>query len=218
MREHWPKIRAALLAVVLLWQGLLASPMPSNIDASSFDNPIAEAELVRWSELLAGLGWAVTPHELERGVIEHLGGVASAKKAALKPLKPLQRTLGIGQAWGLFTYPNTYPHQLIISVRGGSDQRWQTLYAALDPEHEWHKSTFVYRRIRGVYDDNASRTRPSYSHFVDWVAGMAFEELPEVNEVRVHMIRTHVKPPGETPDPETSIRLSRVVRRSELAP
>ncbi len=216
MSDHWPSIRATLIALVLLWHGLLASPIPSSVNAKTFDNPIAEAELQRWTQLLGQAGFETTPQQLEVLVIEHASGLAAGKKAALKPLRPIQRVLGIGQAWGLFTYPNTYPHQMVISIRDRPSEPWRTIYAALDPEHDWRKSHFVYRRIRGVYDDNASNTRPSYGNFVDWVATMAFEDFPEANEVRVHMIRRHVKPPGKVPDLETDIRLSRVVRRSQL--
>lgn len=212
----WPKIRAALLGLVLLWHGLMASPIPSRVDESSFKNPIARAELKRWTEILGRVGVETSPTELKVAVIEAGGGIAAAKKEALQPLRPAQRVLGIGQAWGLFTYPNTWPHTLTISIRSSERRPWETIYAALDPEHDWRKSTLVYRRIRGVYDDNASRTRASYDNFVEWIAGEAFEDFPEAEQVRVHMLRRHVKPPGEEPDPETTVRLSRVVRRADL--
>ena len=213
MKERWPAIRAGLIAFVLLVHGVLALPVPSNVSDKAFDNAIAREELKSWSALLGDLGYPVEPEELGERVLELGKSLAGTKKAFLKPFRPFLRATGTGQAWGLFTYPNTTPNQLVVSVRGSPDEPWEPLYEALSEEHDWHESHFRYRRVRGVYDDNATRVRASYDNFVHWVAEEAFEDHPEAQQVRVHMVQRVSRAPGEEPDDTKKVRLVRVVTR-----
>lgn len=208
-RDH---VRAALLALVLAVHGYLALPIPGKVSEASFKHPIADEELARWSGILSGVGIERTPDELKVELIERFGGLAEARKESIKPIRPLLRLTGTGQAWGLFTYPNSFPHTMHIQLQ--VDGQWRPLYLPLDPEHDWNKRLFVFRRIRGVYDDNANNARQSYDNFVDWVALMALREHPEASAVQVHYVRGHVTLPGEPKDPSTKEKHKRVRTRA----
>lgn len=209
------RVRAALIALVLLVHGVCVLPVPANISPKAFDNATGREELRRWSGLLAHVGIEVEPKALGDGVLERGQVFADAKKAFLKPFRPVLRATGTGQAWGLFTYPVTHPNRLHISWRPSDDAPWILLYRALDPEYDWHEATFRYRRIRGVYDDNASKVRASYTNFCEWVARDVFAEIPEAQQIRVHMVQTVTRTPREKPDDLHKVRLVRVLDRPE---
>ncbi|MCP4809377.1 MAG: hypothetical protein GY913_11635 [Proteobacteria bacterium] len=211
-RAGW---RALGIAIVLIVHSVCVLPIPSNVPDDSFDHPVAKEELARWGGILESLGYEIEPKQLGRDLLDVGQAIADKKKAFLTPFRPVLRTTGTGQAWGLFTYPNTRPNRMHISWRANSTDEWTLLYRALDPEYDWHESTFRYRRVRGVFDDNANQVRRSYSNFCDWVSRDVFEEMPEANEVRIHMVQTVVGLPHQEPDDEMKVRLVRVLKRSD---
>lgn len=206
-------LRAVAITVVLLVQGFLALPIPSSVNARQFDNPIARDELQRWVGILGARGIELTPEELQAEVIERAQGITGLRKTVQEPIKPFNRVTGTGQAWGLFTYPNSFPHTMHIELRVNGV--WEPLYIPLDPEHDWNKRMFVFRRVRGVYDDNANNTRKSYDNFVDWVSGMALAENPQADAVRVYYSQAHVTLPGEPKDPSTKDKNERIRTREQ---
>lgn len=215
--DRVPTLRAALLAVVVFVHGVAASPLPpSPTTAKALSNPIAIEELDGWVRLLSGVGVTTNRAQLTELAIESSVVTSELRGAVIKPFRPLMRITGTGQGWGLFTYPNTHPHRLVIEVE--RDGEFQVVYRALDPEHTYLEPQLTFRRVRGVYDDNASKVRPSYESFARWVARHAFEDWPDATRVRVKMIRTHVVTPGQEPDPKAEVRLVRVVKRGEEGP
>lgn len=215
--DRVPSLRAALLAVVVFVHGVAASPLPpSPSSAKALANPIAVEELNGWVRLLGGLGVETNREQLTELAVESSIVTSELRSAVMKPFRPLLRITGTGQGWGLFTYPNTHPHRLVIEVE--RDGKFEVVYRALDPEHAYLEPQLTFRRVRGVYDDNASKVRPSYESFARWVARHAFEDWPDATRVRVKMIRTHVVTPGQTPDPKAETRLVRVVKRGEEGP
>lgn len=206
-----PNVRAALLAAVIAVHGVAAAPLPSGVSANDFKNPIARDEMQRWSEILASIGVSASPEALSQRALAVGKESSELRKTLLKPFGPLMRVTGTGQGWGLFTYPNSYPHRMEIEIL--QDGQWVCIFRALDPSCDWMEAHLTYRRIRGVYDDNATSTRSSYTNFVRWIAKRAFEDFPAAESVRVRMIRSHVVLPGQPKDPKTTVRLLRTVRR-----
>lgn len=205
LRSH---LRAGALALVIGIHMWVALPLKTEVTPRSLANPVAQEELQHWAERLNGWGMEITADELQTRVIEHGATVGGFRAATLKPLRPALRITGTGQSWGLFTYPNTYPHRLDVTVLG--DQGWQLIYRALDPEHDWRAQTFTYRRVRGVYDDSSFQKARSYEHFCKTVAQWAADDFPDVTAVRVSMTKSHVTLPGKPLDPETTERMIRV--------
>ncbi|MDP2315591.1 MAG: hypothetical protein Q8P41_22015 [Pseudomonadota bacterium] len=214
-RDH---VRAALIAVVLLVSGIAASPMPKSVRRAHFETPIAIEEVDRWVGILGGVGVTVTRKELADRTYTVGKFFADLRGTLLGPFKGWFRVTGTGQGWGLFTYPDSYPHQLVIEVRAagsapGSEDGWRPIYAALDPDAAWHRDQLAYRRVRGVYDGNTRKPGPSYDNFVAWASRQAFADLPDAAEVRIGFIRTHSTMPGVQPDPERLPKFQRVVAR-----
>lgn len=205
-----PRLRALLIGLVLLVNGFSNLPATA-VKEKDLKNPIARQELQSWSELLGHVGVERTPAQLREDAVRYGNGLAELKKRGMKPFRPAFRLTGTGQGWGLFTYPNTFPHTLHVDIdEGGS---WRTVYAALDPEADWMEGRFRFRRVRGVYDDNAWKARRSYENFVDWVAREAFEDFPEANQVSVYMIRRPAREVGQPSSPDLEKRLERTRTR-----
>ncbi|MDP2306016.1 MAG: hypothetical protein Q8P18_08310 [Pseudomonadota bacterium] len=214
VRDH---VRAVVIALVLVVNGLAASPMPKSVKRSHFETAIAIEELDRWVGILGSVGLTLTRPELT----EHTYAVgkffAELRGTLVGPFKGWFRVTGTGQGWGLFTYPDSYPHQLVIEVRSasgaGPEGEWRTVYAALDPDAAWHRSHLVYRRVRGVYDGNTRKPGASYDNFVAWAGKQALVEFPDAAEARVGFVRSHSTMPNVTPDPERLPKFQRVVTR-----
>ncbi len=205
-------LRAAGILVVLLVYGVVALPLPKTLAKKTFENPVAVEELARWTEVLGGVGVQTSPTELRDGLLTAGSLLGGTKAAVLQPVKPWLRLTGTGQAWGLFTYPDTFPHRLVIE--GRSDlTTWRTLYAGLDDDADFMREVLTYRRVRGVYDGNTTTPGDSWNNFSKWAAYQALDAFPDLVEVRVGFRRFHTIPPGGVPDPEVVTRHLRVYRR-----
>lgn len=204
-------LRAAAIAGLIGLYGTVALPLPRTVTAKTFDNPVAVEEIERWTGILGGLGVHTDPAEI-RGVLIGAGGLLGGAKATLlEPARPWLRLTGTGQAWGLFTYPDTFPHKLTVEGRAG--ETWRLLYAGLDDEADFLRDVFVYRRVRGVYDGNTTTPGDSWNNFTRWAADQAFAAFPDLVEVRVGFQRFHTTPPDGEADPTVVPRHLRVYRR-----
>lgn len=211
MLERRDHLRAALIAVVLLVHGIAASPLPRSVKRSQFESAIAKEELDRWVAILGAVGVTLTREELAERSFARGQQLVKLRTFLLGPVRPWLRVSGTGQSWGLFTYPDAWPHQLVVEIRVGS--AWRTVYAGLDDEADWNREMLAYRRVRGVYDGNTYKPTKVYENFARWIGGRALADFPEAEEARVKFIRYHTRAPGQEPDPERTEKLVRVVGR-----
>lgn len=197
----WPSVRAGLLAGVLAVYGLAALPLPHAVKRASFDEPVAREELTAQAAWLGRVGVATTADGLADALYTFSAGWVTVYDHTLKPLAPLFRLTGTGQSWGLFTYPDTFPHQLVVEVRAGKSAPWQVWFQGLDPEHDWMRDVIAYRRVRGVYDGQTTKPGASWNNLTRWLARRAFEQDATLTTVRVSFRRFHTVRPGEPADP-----------------
>ncbi len=205
------QLRAVLIALVIAVYGVAASPLPKGVKRSQFETAMAKEELDRWVGILGGVGVTTTRKDLADFSWEWGQSLSQVRSALLGPFRPWFRVSGTGQGWGLFTYPDTFPHQLTVDVRVNGE--WKRVYAGLDDEADWMRDTLVYRRVRGVYDGNTRKPGASYTNFANWIGRRALEDFPEATEARVGFLRFHTLAPGEAPDPERTEKYQRVVTR-----
>lgn len=208
LRDH---LRAAALTIVLVVHGIAASPLPKSVKRAQFETAMAREELDRWAGILGGVGIAITREELAERSYAIGTDLAALRTTLLGPARPWFRLSGTGQAWGLFTYPDSWPHQLVVEIRVGTE--WRTIYAGLDPDAAWRRDQLAYRRVRGVYDGNSSKPGKSYQPFVNWIGRLALADFPEAEEARVKFLRFHTRAPGEPQDPEVLEKFARTVAR-----
>lgn len=211
MLERRDHVRAALIAVAFAVYGVAASPLPKSVKRTSFDNEIAVEEFDRWVALLGAVGVSTTRAELVDYAYESGVVLADVRTALLGPFRPWFRVSGTGQAWGLFTFPDSFPHQLVVEVDEGAG--WRVVYAGLDDDADWMREVLAYRRVRGVYDGNTRKPAASYKTFVQWIGKRALADFPAAKRARVGFVRFHTRAPGEPPDPSREERFQRVVTR-----
>lgn len=214
---RWPAVRALLIAVVLFVHGLATLPLPHSMRRASFDEPVAQEEIAAQAQLLGRVGVHVSTEELVDLLFRSGTAWVSVYTAVLKPLEPAFRITGTGQSWGLFTYPDTFPHQLIVEVRSGKSAPWTTWFAGLDPDHRWMRDVLAYRRVRGVYDGQTTKPGASWNNLTKWLARRAFTEDATVQTVRVSFRRFHTVKPNETPDTSVdALRHARTWARAQV--
>ncbi len=216
----WPATRAGLLALVLFVEGITALPIPHGVQKRALsEEPVATEEIEAQRVLLAEVGIHVTHAQLVDWAFASGTLWSSGYDAVMKPFNTLFRVLGIGQSWGLFTYPDTFPHQLVVEVRRSHTGPWERLYAGLDPDHAWKHDILTYRRIRGVYDGQTDKPGPSWNNLTRWLAARACGEDPDVAFVRVSFRRFHTVRPDAPADSSAEVeRQARVWSREQVLP
>lgn len=211
----WAWARAGLVTLVLLLQILDAIPLPE-LRKHHLANPVAQEELVRWSELLTDLGRPTTPEQLAETGLD-LGSLAGTfRKVVLKPWHPLRRMTGTGQSWGLFAYPEPASGRLVVDGIGPDGT--ETLYSAPGGKGDELETLLEYRRIRGIYDDAGDRPRPRriYQRFAQFVAERVFADHPELTAVEIRLDLHPLIPPGQGEPVEDTRRHARIVLRSDV--
>lgn len=192
----WDDARATLLLVVLVPNLFAALPLARSASRKNFDTPLARDELARLREVTDVFGWRPSHDQIADLLYEISAAEVDVRNLVLAPARPFFRITGTGQAWGLFTYPDRFPAQLVVESRSGSGE-YTVRYASLDPEADLAAHKFVYRRVRGVYDGNSEKAGRTWDPFVSWAAGEVFAVDPTATEVRVSFRRLRTFEPGE---------------------
>jgi hypothetical protein len=188
------RLRALLVALVLVVQAIMALPTPDPITDRLAKDPAARQQIADWTRAIhaAGIDWS--EDEVLARARAVTGALRSTQRALLVPFRPAIRILGLDPEWALFAFPQTHPYQVEVAGRSSAGGPWTVLYLP-------HRAGFLadqleYRRVRGVLLPRRGRP-PSWDGVVDWIAEETFRRRPEIVEVRVRAIRTRTALPGE---------------------
>ncbi len=207
-------LRGALIAVVLVANGIYALPIPPPISAKEIEDHAEDLDI--WVRILGTFGLTIARDELGQEVREVTATMDKGHKLLKTPFKPVFDLVGANQAWALFASASTRPDRLEVQVQRRGSEEWQTLLRRLDPCCTWHEGQLEYRRVRGVWDGQGDKMRPGYKGLSKWIAAQVFAELPDAEVVRVRMLRGRSTYPWEPEDPTETPALQRVHRRSEI--
>lgn len=210
----WDHVRGALIAVVLVANGIYALPLPPALSAKEIEEHAEDLDT--WVGILGAVGVEISRDELGQHVRAATAQIAKGHKLLKTPFKPLFDLVGANQAWALFSSASTRPDRLEVQVKREGSEEWQTLLRRLDPCCTWHEGQLEYRRIRGVWDGQGDKMRPGYKGLSKWIAGRVFDELPDARSVRVRMLRGRATYPWEEPNPEVKPALERIHHRAEI--
>ncbi len=199
-KEHWPKLRAAIIAYFVLFDVLAAVPSPGNVTQEMLDRPITQAELRRWVNLFGAIGIETNPKSLGDWYIGFANGMERARAQVVKPIEWWMTYTQTWQGWRLFGMPDERPYALEIRVKRGAKD--EVLYRSGDPDHRWNASFLEYRRVRAAYNPGNSGPPDTYRGFAIRVSDQIFEEMPDVDQVTFTLLQSHTTLPGEPPDPE----------------
>lgn len=191
----WPHVRAALILALCGVAVVAALPSPGPSAKKLMKDEAGQQELRQWVTILGNFGWHTDEDTLADQVMVLSKTSRSAKSSITKPFRPFFRLTGTWQGWGLFAYPDTHPHSMIIEVapvRGD----YEVIYDSRDPELRWMGPTLHFRRVRALY--NPGRKPPAaYRHFVEWLSTKAFEDYPDAARMRVSFVRERTAMPWE---------------------
>ena len=217
-KASWPQVRAGLIAIVLAVSGLLAAPLPTPVTEKDFTTPVSSQEIDLWHDLSQQVGLTWTRDEFIGVIMVMSNGIGESHRAFKRPVSNVLSITQTGQGWALFAVPDAYPHTLIVEGQVTKGGKWRTLYRRWDPDYGevFLADAFEYRRIRGIYDGSTHRAGRTYKNFTRWVAERAFADWPELQTVRVGMIRSHTTLPGEPKDTKTVYRQKRVWHRDKM--
>lgn len=161
-------------------------PNPAGfMSRSAWKLPMVQDELVAWAARLTAAGIEHTPASLEEKLWLDFERLTEARKVVLRPLRPYYRWCGTTQSWPLFGIPQRYPSWLHIDIQhpGGP---WETIYISRDPAAAWRREVFDTERYRSVM---VFLSRPSskrrFKRFGTWVGGMAAEDFPDAQTLRL---------------------------------
>lgn len=210
-------VRAGLILFALLGHGAYAIPLPPRVTPADVAGKAAD-EIGMWQRTLSAAGIPVSKEQLGDWLVS-LTGVTSRVHGWMKaPFRPMFSLVGANQAWALFASATVRPERLVVEVKERGQVRWTPLLRRGDPCCTWREDQMRYRRIRGIWDSQFDGARPAYVGLTRWVAARAFEERPEVEQVRVFIERGHSTYPWEPVDPKVTQVHLRVMRRNEIAP
>jgi hypothetical protein len=188
---RWPRIRAALLAVALAYFGVIALPLPKALGEKQVRGAKFDAELDRWHGVLASAGVPISREGLQTLVLEGSQSVGGARAALIDLASPMWRLTGMGQAFYVFSAADRTPTRWVVEGRAG--ESWRTLYRAQDDDADWMEPHIRYRRTRATLELGGRRAE----RVREWLAERAFEDFPELEEVRVVQERLRTGSPGE---------------------
>ena len=212
MATQRAQLRAVLLAIVIATQGWIALPIGPKVTQESIRSDNGKREVDAWMKLAGPLGF--TRESFETTVIEWSSWLVELDKVVSAPIRPVLHTIRIGQGWALFSAADDDP--LTFQIRGRTfDGEERLLFSRLDPDHEFLKPVFGFRRVRGIYDLGRKTMPPRYHNMAKWAANRAFATYEDLEFVEIVQIEVINKPPGVPPDPTTKERFRLLFERDQ---
>lgn len=176
------RLRAALIAAVLLSQALASIPNAPELKKDALSDSTALAEIDAWRGALEAVGVERSREQVLALGVMLTDSLREARKSAIAPVRPFLRATGTGQGWGLFSFPDQRPSRLEVAIDRGAG--WENVYVDLDAERAYRADLFAYRRVRAVYNPG-KKPPPAYRPFTAWLADRVFEDFPAATQVRV---------------------------------
>jgi len=195
---RWAKLRATVITYFVLFSVLAAVPSLGTPSAERLERPFEREEMRRWTGLFQALGVEMDPERLGRIYLSLSSAVAQSHAVALWPIDWWFSLTQTGQNWRLFATPDASVSALRISAQ--SSGREDVLYESGDSARRWNAGLLEYRRIRAAYNPTRSGPPPTYPGLSRRLSEQIFGSMPEVERVRVALVRSRVFVPGEAPD------------------
>jgi len=192
---RWARARAALIAPVLLFNGLAALPTPGEPSLERLQRPFERAELERWTRLFVAVGIDTDPDRLARGYLAFSRWVEQARAVALTPIAGWMALTQTHQGWRLFGTPDRAVSALRVTVHAPAGD--EVLYESGHPDRRWHAEFLEYRRIRAEYNPSRRGPPATYAAFAQRLSDEVFATRPDVGRVSVALVSRRVRLPDE---------------------
>lgn len=191
------KLRAAVIAYLVLFNALAALPSPGEASAERMQRPFEREELRRWVRFFHAIGVDTDPDRLARGYLAFSRAAERAREIALAPITGWFELTQSGQNWRLFGMPGRVVSALRITAHSATGD--EVLFESSDAAHDWNVDFLEYRRIRAAYKPFRRGPPPTYAAFAERLSREIFEALPHVDRVTLALVERRVRLPGEAP-------------------
>jgi hypothetical protein len=195
-------LRAAVIAIVVLFSVIAAIPTPGNFTHDTLKQPTIRDQLLVWHRILTMLGSSITEEELGDGYVTFAQGLQKVRNTLLKPYNAVSRVTGTQQGWALFATPDQRPARLIVRARFG--KRLRLLYRSGDAEHQHDAEFLEYRRVRAMFNPGRAGPPATYAGFAQLMSERVFEAFPDAREVIISLEYNRITLPGEQAPGEAS--------------
>jgi hypothetical protein len=210
----WARVRAALIAAVLLVQCTSALP-DRRVEKRQLKRPEAARLVTAADRGLGALGLSPGRQALEDALLSGSAMLFRARRAVLAPFARFFRYTATHQQWGLFLLGTRECFRIHVDART-PDDRWVALYHALGPSLPRYEAVLRYRRVRGIYNPSSRHgLRPQYPGFVRAIARYVLEREPRYDRVRVRLEHLRIGDPG-TPPLSSGFAYEHSLHRSEV--
>ena len=198
MKDAWPQIRAALMALHLFAILLMAVPSPSGgLNRNAWSDPTVQDELDAWRNRFAAVGLTYDEKAFEELLWTAAKRYEGGHRALTAPFRPYYRHFGTWQSWRMFVAPHRYPSRLHIELMDANG-RWKTIYRARDPHLSWRSSQLDHDRMRAaIFRYGWKHYRTAYGHFGTWVATQAAADFPDAKKVQIRFWKYRTASPAE---------------------
>jgi hypothetical protein len=190
MERAWPRVRAALLTLVMAFGLVAGLPLPADQHLSL---------VPRWYARL-------------------VPSLRRAQELLLTPFRPLADTLVLVQRWNLFSGAKTQRYWLSLEGREAATGRFVVLYRPHDPAHDTDGPALEYRRVRGTWNPRGLEPPGGYTAFVSFEARRLLALHPELDAVRARIEMIELLPRGGGFRPTGRYAFELLRQRSEVLP
>ena len=179
------QLRGVLVAVHLV--AITVGSLPVIVDEraltpEAWNEPVAQQEFQRFSQLLAGSGIQRSPAQVGEDLWKLASGVLHAQRFLQRPFQSYCQEAGTRQRWRMFPGAVEETPRFRIEVDRQGNGAWELWYAMGDPVHNWEHEHFDRDRVRAALNLYAWGLYPeSYEEMVDWIAA----RVPGTGRVRV---------------------------------
>ena len=193
----------------------MALPAPVGADKpSNYEGEQAEEELGRITSALSAVGIELSNEEFAELSMGAARRILAARKAALRPFQPYYSLAGTRQGYRMFSGVALVSDRLWVEAE--RDGRWETLYLARDPAHDWRGLALDHEQTRSLlYSYPSRRYRRRWKAFSQMLAEQVAVDIPEATRVRVSWKHARVQTPRQSrrgEEPRESRRGERTVR------
>ena len=185
---RWHHLRAGIIFLHLFAIVLKALPAPEGAMAKKdWAHPTVQAEFRHWSQTLSGVGYPITPVDLEETLWGLAQQVTSVRNTALKPFRPYYRYVGADQNWRLFVAPHMFPSKLEIDVLENNE--WKSVYRVHE-DGQWQQTLMEQGRFRpAMFRYSWGRYKKQYNRFALYMTEQAAKDFPTATQIRLRWWR-----------------------------
>lgn len=197
LRRLWPELRATLILLHVATLIVLSLPGSYVVDRRRWETKDNQADLAQWSVRLRGMGFELTPKELDERLFSVASAYARARGHVASPFESYAQFAGTHQGWVMFSSPQRHPREIHIDLVDAFG-KVRPLYRPRSDEFTWRRAQLDHDRLRKLSSRFGKGVAgAAFDDLSHWVGIHVFAEFPEAKSVRVSLYQYDLLPPAD---------------------